>query len=273
MPYNIRVVVKAKRISIIIPAYNEERYLGRCLESIAAQTQQVIVVDNGSSDGTAEVARRYPFVTLVRQPKRGRIFAQNTGFNAATGDVLARGDADAIFPADWVERIADYFGQPGAMKTAWTCGARFYNVRFPRVVSWAYGWIAFRFNRLLTGHSSLWGSSMAVPRQAWTAISAEVCTTPDLHEDLDLSIHLYQHDYSIVYDKHTKVGVELRPAYAGPREVWAYLSMWPRTLRRHGIWTWVVCHPVNVVVFVGMPFFGISERLARLFGLTPRNRF
>jgi glycosyltransferase involved in cell wall biosynthesis len=256
-------------ISIIVPAYNEERYLARCLESIAAQTHkphQVIVVDNASTDRTAAVARKFPFVTVVRESHRGRAFAQAAGFNAATGTVLARIDADAVLPPDWTARIAAYFDHPGALQTAWTSCAHFYNVRFPRLVSYMYGWIGFSLNRFFAGHASLWGSSMALPRALWQTVEPEVCQRADLHEDLDLSIHLHQHGYAIVPDWHTKVGVELRPAYAGPAQVWEYLRMWPRTLAVHGIWTWPLCWIVNIVVFAGMPFFGISERMARLFG-------
>jgi glycosyltransferase involved in cell wall biosynthesis len=272
MPYNIRVVVKAKRISIIIPAYNEERYLGRCLESIALQTKrpyEVIVVDNDSSDTTAAVARQFPFVTLLKQPRRGRIFAQTIGFQYASGDILTRIDADAVLPPGWVQRVASYFERPGTSETAWTCGADFYNVRLPRLVSWAYGYLAFQINHWLTGHPSLWGSSMALPRQQWQEVADEVCMRPDLHEDLDLSIHLHRHGCRIVYDAQMKVGAELRPAYASTRKLWAYLELWPRTLRIHGIATWPLCWILNVGMFISMPFFGISERIARLFGRKP----
>lgn len=262
-------MTRNKRISIIIPAYNEERYLARCLDSVAAQVQkpyEVIVVNNGSTDKTAAIARRYPFVTLLDEPQRGRASAQTAGFNAATGDILARTDADAILPADWTARIADYFARPEADKTAWASGALFYNVRFTRLVSYLYGWVGFSLNRLLTGHPSLWGSSMAFPRAAWQTVASEMCMQPDLHEDLDLSIHLHQHGYAVVPDRHTKVGVEFRPAYASPHKVWEYLQLWPRTLRIHNRWQWVLCWPVNILVFINMPFFGISERIARFFG-------
>lgn len=272
MTYN-RYLVSEQRISIIIPAYNEERYLGRCLDSVAAQVvrpYEVVVVDNNSTDRTAAIARKYPFVRLLHESTQGRVFAQNTGFNAATGSVLARIDADAVLPPDWTAHITDYFAtRPGALQTAWTGGASFYNVRFPRMVSALYCWIAFRFNRLFAGHSSLWGSSMAIPTGLWTAVKDEVCMRGDLHEDLDVSIHLHRHGYPIVYDKRMKVGVELRPAYANPRKLWAYLQLWPRTLAIHGIWTWPLCWPVNLLMFAGMPFFGISERLARLFKRKP----
>lgn len=265
-------MLRTRRISIIIPAYNEERYLGACLDSVAAlswRPHEVIVVDNGSTDGTAAIARRYPFVRLLHQPERGRVFAQNMGFDAATGDVLARIDADAVLPTDWTARIATYFDHPGADRTAWTGGASFYNVRLPQLVGWAYGYLAFRINKLLTGHPTLWGSSMALPRALWQEVSGEVCMRPDLHEDLDLSIHLHRHGHNIVYDLHTKVGAELRPAYASTRKLWAYLALWPRTLRVHGIASWPLCWVLNIGMFVSVPFFGISERLARLFGRKP----
>ncbi|HSX43014.1 MAG TPA: glycosyltransferase family 2 protein [Candidatus Saccharimonadales bacterium] len=260
---------RLQRISIIIPAYNEERYLARCLDAIAVQTMrpwEVLVVDNNSSDATAAIARQYPFVKLLREKRQGRAYAQRTGFSAAMGTVLARIDADAVLPPDWTAHVGGYFDGPGAMQTAWTSGALFYNVRFPRLVSRVYGWIGFGVNKFLAGHPSLWGSSMAIPAELWRAVSSNVCLRSDIHEDLDLSIHLYTHGYAIVPDPHTRVGVELRPAYANPRTVWRYLQLWPRTLRIHRKWTWILCWPINIAVFIGMPFFGISERIARLFG-------
>lgn len=262
-------------ISIIIPCLNEERYVGRCLDAIAAlelRPHEVLVVDNGSTDKTAEVAGRYDFVRVLREPRRGRAFAQIAGFNAATGTVLARLDADAVVSPDWTARIADYYSRPEALQTAWTGGASFYNVRFPRLVSAVYDWLAFRFNQLLTGHPTLWGSSMALPRALWAQVAGQVCQRSDLHEDLDLSIHLHRHGCPIVYDDHTKVQVELRPAYASTSKLWAYLELWPRTLRIHGIRTWWVCWIANFFMFTGMPFFGISERAARLFGRPPLSR-
>ncbi len=261
--------MSTRRISIIIPAYNEERYLARCLDAIAHQSiraYEVIVVDNGSTDGTANVARRYPFVTLLREPRRGRPLAQKAGFNAATGVILARIDADAIVPPDWVAQIAEYFKKPGALQTAWSGGALFYNVRFPRLVSALYDWVEFSVNELLTGHPSLWGSNMALPKELWVQIQDGMCTQSNLHEDLDLSIHVYDKGYGVVSDRRVKVGVELRPAYSGPGQVWEYLRMWPRTLAKHHIWTWPLCWLVCLPIFIGMPFFGITERIARLFG-------
>lgn len=261
------------RISLIIPAYNEARYLARCLDSVALQMaapHEVIVVDNGSSDDTAKIARTYPFVTLLSEPRKGRIFAREAGFRAATGTILARIDADAVLPVDWTQRVAKYFDVAQAWQTAWTGGAQFYNVRFPRAVSAIYDLLVFQCNRLLAGHPTLWGSNMAVPKVLWQEVADEVCRRNDVHEDLDLAIHLHRHGHRITYDRHTKVHVQLRRVRSNRRELWAYLQMWPRTLRIHGIKTWPICWLFgDVLLYAATPLFGVAERLARLAGRRP----
>jgi len=262
-----------QRISLIIPAYNEERYLARCLDAVAAQTvrpYEVIVVDNNSSDRTAEIARRYPFVTLLSETQQGRVFARNAGFDAATGTVLARIDADAVLPPQWTERVAAYYAKPGSQRHAWTGGALFYNVRFPHVVSFIYDLLVFSFNRLLAGHPTLWGSNMALPRSLWQDVRGDVCLRNDVHEDLDLAIHLHRRGYGIHYQHRAKVHVQLRRVRSSRHELWAYLQMWPRTLRLHGLRTWVICWLFgDVLLYVFTPLFGFTERVARFFGRKP----
>lgn len=269
MPYNITLVT----ISIIIPARNEERHLTRCLDALVSQIEaphEVIMVDNASSDATADIARQYPFVRLLSEAQVGRVFARETGFRAATGDILARIDADAVVPPDWTKRLREYFERPQAMQTAWTGGALFYNVRFPHVVSAIYDVLVFQFNRLLIGHPTLWGSNMAVPRQLWQNVTNEICTRNDVHEDLDLAIHLHNHGTPIVYDRHTKVHVQLRRVRSSRHELWDYLQMWPRTLRIHGKKSWPICWLFgDVLLYALTPLFGLAERIARFFGRKP----
>lgn len=97
-------------ISVIIPCWNEERHLAPCLEGLLAQSfprdrYEVIVVDNGSTDRSADVARRYAPVTLLQEPKEGSYAARNTGVRAARGRILAFTDADCVVGPDWLERI------------------------------------------------------------------------------------------------------------------------------------------------------------------------
>lgn len=272
MPYNIRLVSKT-HISIIIPSFNEERYLVRCLDSVAAQTvapYEVLVVDNNSTDATAEIAARYPFVRLLHEPAQGRVFAREAGFRAARGDILARIDADAILPPDWVAQVTAYFTRPEARRTAWTGGAFFYNVRLPRVVSGIYDLLIFGVNRLFAGHPTLWGSNMALPRLLWERVADEVCLRNDIHEDLDLAIHLHRQGIAVVYDRYAKVRVQLRRVRSNRHELWAYLQMWPRTLRLHGLIGWPVCWLFGcLLLYLTTPLFGVMERVARLFGRAP----
>ncbi len=83
-------------VSVVIPAYNSAKWIGAAIESSLAQThrpREVIVVDDGSQDDTADVVRRYP-VTLIQQANQRIAAARNTGIRAASGDVIALLDAD-----------------------------------------------------------------------------------------------------------------------------------------------------------------------------------
>jgi len=235
---------KRLNVSIVIPAYNEECHLAACLDAIAAQTSpvlEVVVVDNNSTDRTAAVARRYPFARVVKEPRQGLVFARDAGFDAAKGEVIGRIDADVRLPANWVAHIQQFYADEAHTGHAWTGGGYFTNVALPRLVNWLYGFMAFRLNWLLIGHPTLWGSNMAMLNEQWRRVRDDVHRRRDIHEDLDLSMHVYQHGYGIIYDQSIKTFAHLRRVNTNRDELWGYLQWWPRTLRIHGKWTWVVC--------------------------------
>lgn len=104
-------------LSVIVPAYNAEDMLGGCLVALQAQSlshdrYEIIVVDDGSTDRTAEVARRFG-VRLVCQSNAGPAAARNRGAQAARGEILLFTDADCEPTADWIERMTDPFRDPG----------------------------------------------------------------------------------------------------------------------------------------------------------------
>lgn len=102
--------MKPLSISLVIPAYNEERYLGRLLDSVEEARQhypgeiEVIVVDNQSTDRTGEVARRYP-VVLAQEARHCIASVRNRGGEIAKGDLIAFCDADNLVDARMFEEL------------------------------------------------------------------------------------------------------------------------------------------------------------------------
>ncbi|MBI3573213.1 MAG: glycosyltransferase family 2 protein [Candidatus Kerfeldbacteria bacterium] len=98
----------SKQVSIVIPAYNEARYLEACLASLKAQdfsgVFEIIVVDNNSSDDTAAIASRLGARVII-EPTRGVCAARQAGTLAASGEVVLSTDADTTFPPNWLTRI------------------------------------------------------------------------------------------------------------------------------------------------------------------------
>jgi glycosyltransferase involved in cell wall biosynthesis len=96
--------------SIIIPAYNEEKYISPCLESIRKVRTpgiiEIIVVDNASTDRTPEVACAHEGVTVVREEQKGTSSARQRGFREAKGDLLVFIDADSQLPDGWIARAS-----------------------------------------------------------------------------------------------------------------------------------------------------------------------
>jgi len=98
-----------KLVSILIPAHNAERWIGETLESALRQTwpsKEIIVVDDGSSDRTLEIARGYEsgILKVITQENRGASAARNTAFSSAQGDYIQWLDADDLLAPDKISR-------------------------------------------------------------------------------------------------------------------------------------------------------------------------
>jgi len=92
------------RVSVAVPAFNEERFIGACLRSLRAQTVpcEVVVCDNNSTDGTYAAAKRLAD-KVVRERRQGVAYAFNAAIRASKGELIALTGADCIVPSDWVE--------------------------------------------------------------------------------------------------------------------------------------------------------------------------
>jgi glycosyltransferase involved in cell wall biosynthesis len=251
------------------------------LEAIANQTIspfEVIVVDNNSTDKTVEVAQSFSFARVVKEKEQGIVFARNTGFDAAEGDIIGRIDADIAIPPRWIEHVQRFYADKNHRDMAWCGAGSFYNVRLARLVAWAYELVAFKLNRLLLGHYTLWGSNMALTDRQWKKVRAEVCSRTDVHEDLDLAIHLDQVGFGITYDPGLKVQAELRRVHSDRHKLWSYLNWMPRTYRIHHKKTWPFIWFVGVLLLyqaaIFLAFLDYAARLIQrhsfVYGRSPR---
>lgn len=103
----------SKLISVVIPVYNVEQYIGKCLESILSQTYnnlEIIVVNDGATDGSGEIISQYtndPRLKYIEQKNSGVSAARNAGINFATGDYIAFVDSDDYLELDMYEKLYD----------------------------------------------------------------------------------------------------------------------------------------------------------------------
>lgn len=159
------------RFSIVVPAYNEAAYLGRTLRSLQQQDfrglVEIIVVDNNSTDATAEIARAFD-VRVLFEPHPGVCWARQCGTAAALGDIVVSTDADTTHPPDWLSRIDAIFAtRPDVVAVGGPC--RFvdgpqWSVIYPRVL---FGSVHACY-RLTRGVPYVTATNLAFRRSAWT---------------------------------------------------------------------------------------------------------
>lgn len=227
---------KRPKLSVVIPCYNEEENIDRCLQTLAAQTRRVdeiIIVDNNCTDKTVEAAKGYLRVRIVQEKNQGVMAARTTGINAARGDIIARIDADTRPAPHWAAKITELMAPEHVM--AVTGSGYFYDFPFKKFSRWFRNIFAVSFNRYALGHEMLWGSNMAIRREAWYAIAPELCLEREICEDLDIAMHLNDNfgSASLVYDAGMQADISVRRAATGFTQNFRYLRMWPRTLKKH----------------------------------------
>jgi len=187
-------------LSFVIPAFNEERYLADCLESILKQIEgleeitEIIVVNNASSDGTREVALRYPRVRLVDEPRKGLTFARQAGFLASRGSLIANVDSDSRLTAGWVNRVLHAF--EANPKLAALSGPLVYydltaSERLLVRIFYFAAWMTYAINRyILRVGSMVQGGNFVVSRPALENIGGFNLDITFYGEDTDIARRL-----------------------------------------------------------------------------------
>ena len=104
----------APRVSVLIPTYNCARFLSQAIDSVLAQTFQdfeILVVDDGSTDDTAQVVARYPRVRYIRREHCGVSASRNAAVAAATGEIVVFLDADDFWLPEKLEKQVTYLDE------------------------------------------------------------------------------------------------------------------------------------------------------------------
>jgi len=201
-------------ISVVIPSRNDAQMLAVCLEALGRQSRradEVIVVDNGSTDDTAAICAAAG-VRRIAVELPGIAAATAHGFDAADADIIARLDADSIPPPDWLERVEAILDKAGPLTAVSGPGIFYGGTRLARWVGrniWIAGY--FRIIGLLLGHPPLFGSNFALRAEVWDKIGDAVHRgRPPVHDDLDISFQIPP-DVSVMWAPTLQVGVSARP--------------------------------------------------------------
>ncbi len=223
---------KLPTISIVVPVYNEQHYISRCLAAIDSQVlqpQEIIIVDNNCSDDTIAIASKHPLVRVVPEPKQGIAYARSTGFNAAKYDIIAKLDADSRPNADWLEQYQTALMDCDAV----SCRIYTYEGSLRWLTSWSFNTMTFFINKLLSGHHMLFGSNYAMHASVWQRIKNDVSNDPSLWEDLNAAQVVAEHSFTIGHLPKRLVGISVRGADISAWRFAMRLVAWTRTYWLH----------------------------------------
>ncbi|MEO5808303.1 glycosyltransferase family 2 protein [Devosia sp.] len=189
------------KLAFVIPAYNEEALIGKCLESVEREIArsgvdaQIIVVNNASTDRTGDIARGFATVRVVDEPKKGLVNARDAGFAASEGaELVANIDSDTIVPPGWLDTVLAEFGRDP--KLVCLSGPYVYYD-----MSWAnralinafYGltYLIYLLNRyVLRVGSVVQGGNFVFKRASWAAVGGYDHSIQFFGEDTDVAVRL-----------------------------------------------------------------------------------
>lgn len=204
------------KVSFIVPAYNEEAYLPAFLSSLTEEISrqgsgfdyEIIVVDNASTDGTRAVAEKFPNVRVVVEMAKGSSFARQTGFQKASGEILAFFDADVRVPSGWISTmLAVITGSPDVVAVSGPY--IYYDLPDPwRSVAWPYAVIFGNIAHMATGYCVA-GGNLVIKKSALEAIGGFDTSVLFYGDDLDVARRLNQVG-KVVYTKKLPVEASAR---------------------------------------------------------------
>lgn len=198
-------MVVVMKVSFVIPAYNEERLLPKCLQSVfdeidrvhdteARLDVEVVVVDNASTDGTRDAALKFPNVTVVRENLKGLVYARRAGWVATDGDVVANIDADTMLPEGWLSTVLREFKEDDGL-VALSGPYVYYDLsagqRALVKLFYGIGWLMHLLNHhVLHLGAMLQGGNFVLRRSAWDSVGGFDISIPFYGEDTDVAVRI-----------------------------------------------------------------------------------
>jgi glycosyltransferase involved in cell wall biosynthesis len=195
-------------VSVVIPAYNEEKLIGKCLENLMKQTlshdqYEIIVCDNNSTDKTVEIAKKYPVRIVEEKKNQGFVYAKMGGAAHAKGEYIAFMDSDSTADIHWLERGVELLKNPKLVCVGGT------TMPSPPTFITSLAFVIFdifaQLNQLI-GISLLWTSGMIIKKDAFESVGGfkEHMKTGD---DWDLTMRLQRKfgRFSTYYTKQIRI--------------------------------------------------------------------
>ncbi|WP_326781057.1 glycosyltransferase [Streptomyces longwoodensis] len=219
-------------VSVIVPAYNEKECIANTLESLARSTHpiEVVVVDDGSTDGTSQIARAAADrlgmrnVRIVRQENAGKPAALNNGVRSARHDIVVMMDGDTVFEPDTVRQLVQPFADPrvGAVAGNAKVGNRDTLIGAWQHIEYVMGFnLDRRMYDLLRCMPTIPGAIGAFRREA--VLEAGGMSEDTLAEDTDITIALHRAGWQVVYQEHARAWTE---APGSLKQLWSQRYRW-----------------------------------------------
>lgn len=216
--------------SVVIPAFNEEKFIAKTLESVLGQNFknfELIVVNNNSTDKTAEIAKKFG-VILLSEKNQGVAFARQKGFLNAKGEIIASTDADTILPKNWLSKIFKEFEKDENL-VAFGGSCNFYSGPISAKLASKFLLPFFLFlDKFFSGGWNLMGCNMAIKKEAFSKIGG-FNTNLKLNEDIEISSRLRKIG-KVILDPNFKVKISGRRYRHGL--IFGLISYVPTTLSR-----------------------------------------
>ena len=217
-----------ERVTVLVPAYNERECIANTLHSLAASDYpiEVIVIDDGSTDGTADIVEEMdlPFVRLIRKVNGGKSSALNAGIAAASHDIIVMMDGDTVFEPSTVRELVQPFGDPaiGAVAGNAKVGNRESLIGAWQHIEYVLGHnLDRRMYDMLNVIPTIPGAVGAFRKVALQRVGGMSDDT--LAEDTDITIAVLGDGWRIVYAERARAWTE---APASLQQLWSQRYRW-----------------------------------------------